>query len=77
MSTLSNIVDVTITSSGRGISRAGFGTPLVISVFPPSIFAERFKLDALVLAQLNAPNIVRIYDFDPQNAFLVMLVFFL
>ena len=35
-------------------------------------FMERFKLDALVLAQLNAPNIVRIYDFDPENAYLVM-----
>lgn len=44
MSTLSQIVDVTITSSGRGISRAGFGTPLVIAQFPPSIFPERFKL---------------------------------
>jgi len=35
-------------------------------------FVERFKLDALVLAQLNAPNIVRIFDFDPENAYLVM-----
>jgi serine/threonine-protein kinase len=35
-------------------------------------FMERFKLDALVLAQLNAPNIVRIYDFDPQEGYLVM-----
>lgn len=40
MSNLNSIVDVTITSAARGITRAGFGTPLVISQFPPSNFPE-------------------------------------
>lgn len=40
MSNLNNIVNVTITSAARGITRVGFGTPLVISQFAPSIFPE-------------------------------------
>jgi len=35
-------------------------------------FVERFKLDARVLARLNAPNIVRIFDFNPTYPYLVM-----
>lgn len=35
-------------------------------------FVERFKLDARVLARLNAPNIVRIFDFNPNYPYLVM-----
>jgi hypothetical protein len=41
MSTLNDIVNITITSSGRGVSRAGFGVPLVIAKH--DVFPERFR----------------------------------
>ncbi|MDP6424348.1 MAG: DUF3383 family protein [Planctomycetota bacterium] len=41
MSTLNAIVNVTITSSGRGVSRAGFGIPLVLAKH--DVFPERFR----------------------------------
>lgn len=41
MSTLNDIVNITITSSGRGVSRAGFGIPLVIAKH--DVFPERFR----------------------------------
>jgi serine/threonine-protein kinase len=35
-------------------------------------FMERFTLDARILARLSAPNIVRIFDFNPGYPYLVM-----
>ena len=35
-------------------------------------FMERFTLDARILARLSAPNIVRIFDFNPSYPYLVM-----
>lgn len=40
--------------------------------FRTAEFMERFTLDARILARLSAPNIVRIYDFNPSYPYLVM-----
>lgn len=45
MSTLNDIVNITITGAGRGVSRAGFGIPLVIARH--DVFPELFKAYSL------------------------------
>lgn len=51
MTTLSDIVTVTITSASRGVSRRSFGIPLVIAKHVE--FAERFKVYTLGTAPID------------------------
>jgi serine/threonine protein kinase len=53
-----------------------FALDVAIKVLHPDFkseeFLERFKLDAITTVRLNAPNVVRVFDFDPQYPYLAM-----
>lgn len=40
---IDNVVNINVTKTGASVSRQGFGTPLLLSQFPTTVFSNRFK----------------------------------